>query len=262
MPDTLAVIAGGGCRQLEAATGMLQALDGAGIRLDRYLGSSAGACIAALHASGLDGLALEELIRETPVAKLFRPCWGHQLLSLLGMRVDHLFDPTGMYEVLKHNLTYRAREQVRVAVTRLPDYASMMCDATPVTVMASAAIPQVFEPVKIGSTLFVDGGVKNLIPTPEIDKIPTYGHIYILLCNEDVPGRKLHSRIGRAIEAAFATMDREITQLYENGWQCLPNVTVLQPPPFPSSLLEWSENHRLIAHAREYAENILKEKKL
>ena len=31
----LAVIAGGGCRQIEAATGMLQALEAAGIRIDR-----------------------------------------------------------------------------------------------------------------------------------------------------------------------------------------------------------------------------------
>ena len=36
----LAVIAGGGCRQIEAATGMLQALEAAGIRIDRYNASA------------------------------------------------------------------------------------------------------------------------------------------------------------------------------------------------------------------------------
>lgn len=261
MKPVLAVIGGGGCRQIECATGMLQAMDAAGIRIDRYTGSSAGAAVAALHASGMDGLALENLVRETPVANLFRPCWGHQLLSLLGVRVDHLFEVDGMYRLLLHNLTSETQQRVRVAVTRLSDYMPMMCDATPTSVLASTAIPQVFEPVKIGNELFVDGGVKNLIPTPEIDKISTYGHIYILLCNDDAPGRKPRSRIGRAAEAAFATMEREVTQIYEDGWHRLPTVTVLQPPPFASSLLEWSADHRLIAHAREYAEQRLKEGK-
>ena len=257
----LAVIAGGGCRQIEAATGMLQALEAAGIRIDRYNACSAGACVAALHASGLSGAGLEKLIRNTPVEQLFRPCIGHQLLALFGMRVDHLFDPAGMYGILRRSLTTEARRRVRVAVTRLPDYAPMMCDATAVTVMASAALPQVFEPVKIGPDHFVDGGVKNLVPTPRIGEIADYRHIYILLCNDDVTGAPPRGRLGRALSAAFATMDREVTQLYESGWHLLPNVTVIQPPPFPSSLLDWSDGYRLIAHAREYAAEIIRREK-
>lgn len=256
----LAVIAGGGCRQIEAATGILQALEGAGIRIDRYNACSAGACVAALHASGLSGAGLEKLIRNTPVEQLFRPCIGHQLLALFGMRVDHLFDPAGMYGILRRNLTTEARRRVRVAVTRLHDYTPMMCDATAVTVMASAAIPQVFEPVKIGPDYFVDGGVKNLVPTPRIGEIADYRHIYILLCNDDITGNPPHGRLGRAFSAAFATMDREVTQIYESGWHLLPNVTVIQPPPFPSSLLDWSAGHRLIAHAREYAAELIRRK--
>ena len=127
--------------------------------------------------------------------------------------------------------------------------------------MASAAIPQVFEPVKIGPDHFVDGGVKNLVPTPRIGEIADYRHIYILLCNDDVTGAPPRGRLGRALSAAFATMDREVTQLYESGWHLLPNVTVIQPPPFPSSLLDWSDGYRLIAHAREYAAEIIRREK-
>ena len=71
---TLAVIAGGGCRQIEAATGVLQAMEAAGIKIDLYRGCSAGACVAALHASGVDGNALETIIRKTPAKKIFRVC--------------------------------------------------------------------------------------------------------------------------------------------------------------------------------------------
>lgn len=260
MKPVLAVINGGGCRQIECAAGILQALDGAGIRIDRYAGSSAGAAVAALHASGNDGAALELLIRITPARELFRPCWMHQALSLFGVPVDHIFDASGMYQMLLDNMTDAARRKVRVAVTRLRDYAPMMCDATPETVMASAAIPEVFPAVKIGEEKFVDGGVKNMIPTPKISEINDYEHIYILLCNDDTPGPKPKTRIGRGIEAFCRTMDRESCQLYEEGWHELPNVTVIQPPPFPSSLLDWSENFGLIEHARSYAAEKLKGK--
>ena len=258
MKPVLAVINGGGCRQIECATGILQALDAAGIRIDRYTGSSAGAAVAALHASGNDGETLELLIRVTPARELFRPCWMHQALSLFGVPVDHIFDASGMYRMLLENMTGAARSNVRVAVTRLRDYAAMMCDATPETVMASAAIPEVFPAVEIQGEKFVDGGVKNMIPTPKISEIGDYEHIYILLCNDDAPGPKPKTRIGRGIEAFSRTMDRETCQLYEEGWHELPNVTVIQPPPFPSSLLDWSEDYKLIEHARNYAATCLR----
>lgn len=60
-----------------------------------------------------------------------------------------------------------------------------MIGATPVTVMASAAIPHIFSKVKIGDKYYVDGGVKNMIPTPRILDIPQYKHIYMILCPTD-----------------------------------------------------------------------------
>ena len=256
----LTVLNGGGCRQIECATGVLQALDAAGVRIDRYTGSSAGAAVAALHASGMTGAELETMIRETPARELFRPCWIHQALSLFGVPVDHLFDASGMYRILLDCMDSAVRDRVRVAVTRRRDYASMMCDATPSTVMASAAIPEVFPSVEIRGEKYIDGGVKNMIPTPRISEIGGYEHIYILLCNDDVSGPAPRTRIGRAIQAFYNTMDRETCQLYEDGWHLLPNVTVIQPPPFPSSLLDWSEDYKLIEHARNYAAEIVKGK--
>lgn len=258
MKKVLAIINGGGCRQIECAAGILQAMDSAGICIDHYLGCSAGSAVAALHASGLSGASIASLIRTTPVRSLFRPCWFHQALSLIGVTVDHLFDPDGMYKMLNKYMTPEGGKKVRVAVTRRRDYLSMMCDATPVTVMASAAIPEVFPAVEIQGEIYVDGGVKNITPTPKISEINDWDHIYFLLCNADVPGEKPKTRIGRGIEALFRTMDRENCQLFEDGWHELSNVTVIQPPPFPGSLLDWSKDFRLIEHARGYAAALLK----
>lgn len=258
---TLAVINGGGCRQIECAAGILTAMDEAGIQINEYRGSSAGAAVAALHASGLSGSDLQELIRQTPVEKLFQLCRWCQVKRMFGFTVDHLFDASGMYDILKENMIERASEIVRVAVTRLRDYKSFMINATPATVMASAAIPEVFKPVMIGSEFFVDGGVKNMIPTPKITEISNYDHIYLLLCNDDLDEKIPKNLVGRALRAFSNTMDRETTQIYEEGWGELSNVTIIQPPPYKSSLLNWSENHGLIGHAYNYAKLILQKER-
>lgn len=93
-----------------------------------------------------------------------------------------------------------------------------MVAATPVTVLASAAIPQIFRPVRIGDKLYVDGGVKNMIPTPKIGDIPSYQHIYIILCPQSSSSLQPKGVAGKAAKSLMQTMDREITQIHEDGW--------------------------------------------
>lgn len=257
----LAVISGGGCRQIECATGCLLAIEEAGITVDRYRGSSAGAAVGALAASGLRAQAISDLICTTPVDSLFRPSYFRQLGSFVpGVRVDNVYDNSGMFDFLTKHVTDDARKRCRVTVTRLRDYAPCMCDATPVTTLASAAIPEIFRPVEINGELYVDGGVKNLIPTPKLATIRDYRHIYILICNDDSGEWHPWTRFGRAIKAFYATLDREYCQIVNSGWDELGNVTVIKPSPFRSSLLDWSDGHRLIDHAYIYTRSLLLER--
>ena len=46
---------------------------------------------------------------------------------------------------------------------------------------------------------------------------------------------------------------------YEAGWKDRDNVTVFETSPYPSSLLDWSENHGLISHSYMCTVNKLKE---
>ena len=55
------VLAGGGARAF-AHIGVLRELEDAGLHVDRVAGSSVGAIIAALHATGVDGATLEEIV--------------------------------------------------------------------------------------------------------------------------------------------------------------------------------------------------------
>lgn len=235
-------------------------MDSLGITIDFYRGCSAGACASAIHGSGVSGETMEMILRDTPAKKIFRPCLYDQFLWLLGADIRHLFDASGLYDLLEKHMKPVARDKVRVALSILPEFTPMLAKATPTTVYGSAAIPEVIAPVKIGKYLCCDGGVKNLIPTPDAIQADDYEHIYILLSPKDVPDGKTRGRIMRGIAAIMATMDREEEEV-KQSWGSRKNVTILQPPPFPSGLLDWSKDYSLIKHARAYAQERLERAK-
>jgi predicted acylesterase/phospholipase RssA len=249
----LCIIHGGGCRQIEAAAGMLKAMDRMGITIDAYRGASAGAIVAALHASsGLSASGIEYLVKHTPVNQLYRrSAWNTVKLFIPCVKCDYIYGTDGLHQFLTDNM--HLNKPVIVSVTAYPQYMPLLMPATVATVMASSAIPEVFPPINICGQLYVDGGVLNNVPTIRITDIHAYAHIYILLCPPDTSAKsKPWTKIGRSLQAVDATMDREVEEVKET-WSGLDNVTILQPPPFPSSLLDWSDGFGLIDHAFNYA---------
>lgn len=255
----LCIVHGGGCRQIEAACGMLKAIDESGVQIDCYRGASAGAIAAALHASGLPGSRIEALIRLTPVDYLFsRSFWTTVKLFTPFYKCNHIYETDGLYKFLVLNLNpIMCLQKVLVSVTRYPEYETELMPGTAETVLASAAIPEVFPPVEIENKLYVDGGVLNNVPTVKIAAINEYERIYILLCPQDISQKSTPwTKTGRALQAIDETMDREVEEVKET-WSGLDNVTILQPKPYPSSLLAWSDGYGLIDHAYQYAKNEL-----
>ena len=255
--QVLCIIMGGGCGQLQSASGVLAAMDQAGIHIDKYRGSSAGACIAGLHGSGMSGKELGELIKSTPVSDLYKLSVKGTVSQILGMGSDYVYNADGIFQLLSKHMTAQASRKVSVAVTQAQTFKPYMIAATPVTVMASAAIPHIFKKVKIGDKYYVDGGVKNMIPTPRIQDIPEYKHIYMILCPSDNTVSDTNILIAKAANTFLQTMDRQIIQIYQQGWHQLPNVTVIQPPAAKVNLLGWSKDFRLYTQAYDYACQIL-----
>jgi NTE family protein len=70
-PRTALVLSGGGAKGI-AHIGVLAALDSLGIRPDLVVGSSMGAAVGALYASGYSGRELDSLVRMVPLGQLFR----------------------------------------------------------------------------------------------------------------------------------------------------------------------------------------------
>src|SRR5215216_7479600 len=68
---TALVLSGGGAKGL-AHIGVLRILDSLGIRPDLVVGSSMGAVIGGMYASGYSGREIDSLARSLPIADLFR----------------------------------------------------------------------------------------------------------------------------------------------------------------------------------------------
>jgi NTE family protein len=238
---------GGGFKMLEQMAGMLTAFDQHGICPDTYFGSSAGGLASGLHASGMSGHHICELIKSHPANKLISWNWG----MLVPFRKSAVYDRNTIKGILDAYISEESHDKVRVTTTRLEDMASVAMPGTVDALMATSAFPEVFAPVKIGSCEYVDGGVLNNIPLPPIRDIPKYKHIFICLCADDINGTSSAFKVGRAMHWLTSTMAREFYSVHEE-WSGLPNVTIMQPEPFDSGLLDWSKGFELMGRSCAY----------
>ncbi|MEO5800129.1 MAG: patatin-like phospholipase family protein, partial [Gemmatimonadales bacterium] len=186
---TALVLSGGGAKGF-AHIGVLKALDAAGLRPDLVIGTSMGAVIGALYASGLSGKTIDSLARASAFTNLFRTsaalgprAWGPLLplvvwesgeggfaLRSAALRqgdVNDLLNAT----MLRGNLLARDDFDrlpipLRVVATDLRDRSVVILRGGDLAqaVRASIAIPLVFAPVRVGERMLVDGGLSANIP--------------------------------------------------------------------------------------------------
>ena len=159
-PPRIGLALGGGAARGFAHIGVIQVLEEAGIKPDLVVGTSAGSLVAALYAAGRPGaelarvaLAMDEsaitdwsfpgrgLIRGEALARYVREQTG-------GKTIEQLAVPLG------------------IIATDLDSGLPMLFQRGDVgmAVRASSAVPAVFQPVKIGSREYVDGGLVSPVP--------------------------------------------------------------------------------------------------
>jgi NTE family protein len=168
---TAFVLAGGG--SLGAVqVGMLAALARRGIVPDLVVGASVGAINAAYYAAEPDQRGVERLkriwlgIRRTDVFPL------SPLASVLGFfgKTDHLVPPAPLRSLIEAELPYQRLEDSRlpchvVATDALEGTEVVLSSGTAATaLLASAAVPAVFPPVRLDGRFLLDGGVSNNTP--------------------------------------------------------------------------------------------------
>jgi NTE family protein len=160
-PARLGLALGGGAVRGAAHLGVLSVLEREGVTFDVVAGTSVGAIIGACVAAGVPASEMYESFRTSHWATLARPSWG----SKLGM-LD--INPMGrLVEDLVHAETFAELALPFAAVASdILTGATVVMTEGPLreAVIASSAIPAIFEPVRRGSQLLVDGGLTDNLP--------------------------------------------------------------------------------------------------
>jgi NTE family protein len=159
-PPRIGLALGGGAARGFAHIGVIQVLEENGIQADVVVGTSAGSLVAALYASGKNGSELATLadaMDETAFADWSFPGRGF-------LRGEALA------KFVRDNTGGRSMEQMRlplgIVATDLDNGQPILFQRGDpgVAVRASSAVPAVFQPVKIGSREYVDGGLVSPVP--------------------------------------------------------------------------------------------------
>jgi len=170
-PRTAIVLAGGG--SLGAIeVGMLKALTAYGVRADLVVGASVGAINGACFAGSPDEAGvriLERLWRGIRQEQVFRFSRLHGLLDLASRR-NYLVSPEPLRNLLERCLPFQRLEDAaipcHVVATDILRGTEVVLSSGPAVeaLMASASIPPIFPPVRIGDRFLVDGGLANHTP--------------------------------------------------------------------------------------------------
>lgn len=170
-PRTILVLGGGGMRGF-AHIGVIRAIERLGLTVDEVVGTSMGAVMGGLYASGLDSVAIEEVANEISVKDYLKL----NLVKFLVRGYGHASVYKGKHfrEFLQRHLPHPAFEAMQrpffcnaLSLTRgHMRYFGMPGDThVPVAdaVYASACLPGVFEPPQIDGDWFIDGGMAECL---------------------------------------------------------------------------------------------------
>lgn len=156
----LAVVLSGGGSRGAIHLGVLQALDEYKISVSAVSGTSIGAIIGGLYCSGVKPYRIMEIMESKKFKDLFHFTW--HIKGLLDMRKLH--------EILKKNIDKNSFESLNIplhiCISNIDkgEYEIFNKGELFNKIKASASIPIIFEPIKIGSSYYVDGGLFNNLP--------------------------------------------------------------------------------------------------
>ncbi len=166
LPRPLAFVLGGGASFGAAQVGTVRALEEAGVHPDLVVGTSVGALNGAVLASnpGAAGQALEDAWLPMRRRDVF-PGNPFGLVWRLGHTGTHAMESEGLQALLARVVRASTFEDLvlplAVVAVDLGAGCEVVLDEGPLVpaLLASAAIPGVFEPVRTGGRHLVDGGV-------------------------------------------------------------------------------------------------------
>ncbi|MBD0823531.1 patatin-like phospholipase family protein [Aestuariibaculum marinum] len=189
------VLSGGGAKGL-AHIGVLKVLDSLGVKVDYIAGTSMGAVVGGIYASGYTGKQLDSVFREIDFDKLINDDIPRSSKAFFERNNSEKYAVSLPFEDFKVKLpsalsrgqnTYNLIAKLTLHANETEDFDKLpipfFCIATNVetgqqvvldegnlaqSVMASAALPSLFQPVIINDVVLIDGGVVNNYPIDEL----------------------------------------------------------------------------------------------
>ncbi|MEP2936354.1 MAG: patatin-like phospholipase family protein [Gilvibacter sp.] len=189
------VLSGGGAKGL-AHIGALKVIEEAGVRIDYIGGTSMGAIIGALYASGYSATQLDSIFRTVDFEVLIQDELPRKAKTFYEKNDSEKYAITLPFDSFKIAVpsalskgqnTYNLLSQLTEHVGEIQDFSELpipfFCMATnvekgtqvlleqgylPRAITASGALPSLFSPVQIDGQLLIDGGVLNNYPVDEM----------------------------------------------------------------------------------------------
>ena len=191
------VLSGGGAKGL-AHIGVLKEIEAAGIEIDYIGGTSMGAIIGGLYASGYNAHQLDSIFESVDFEKLIQDDLPRSAQSFyeradreryaIALPFEH-FKVSFPSALSKGQNIYNLFTQLTHHVKETDDFAALdipfFCVATdaekgqaiildkgclPEAITASGALPSLFSPVLLDDRVLIDGGVVNNYPVEELRK--------------------------------------------------------------------------------------------
>jgi NTE family protein len=207
---TALVLSGGGAKGL-AHIGVIEVLDSLGVRPDLVVGTSMGAIIGALYASGYSGRQIDSLVRALPLGAVFR---GYEPRIPESLRP---LPPVAVWEEGNRGLVLQTgavrEEEVNSLIGALMLRGNLIArgdfDSLPIpfravatdldsreevvlgrgdlakAVRASFSLPLIFRPVRIDDRVLTDGGMSENVPVGAARRLGADRLIISALGSED-----------------------------------------------------------------------------
>lgn len=197
-PKVGLILSGGGAKGF-AHIGVLKVLEEAGVKIDYIGGTSMGAIVGGLYASGYNARQIDSIFKATDFDALLQDFIPRSSKNFYGKRNDELYAVSlpfnkfriGIPSALSKGLyNYNLLTKLTHNVRHVRDFNQLpipfLCIATdietgnqvvldkgylPQAMAASAAFPSLFSPVEIDGKLLIDGGVVNNYPIDEIKEL-------------------------------------------------------------------------------------------
>ncbi len=228
----VALALGGGGVRGAAHIGVLRVLQEEGIPIDYIVGNSMGAVVGGLHFAGVPLDDIQSILSDGSLVSAYLPrfLWFRVMLSPIGSlfnvgkkkpyaglvsgdklkaTIDKLLpDPNMRVEDLKKQFSC-------IAVSLIDGQAHVLSKGRVDDVLrASATLPLLLRPVQIGDNLYVDGGIRNNLPTSEARRSGAKVVISVEIDNDlkPVPAKQFTSFrkvFDRVMNAAIEQLDED-----------------------------------------------------